>query len=66
MTRLGINLVPQLANVFADLSVRENLQATAVKRNGDGWTLDNVYELFPRLAERDASMKPAGPRPSFR
>jgi branched-chain amino acid transport system ATP-binding protein len=36
--------------------VRENLAATAVVRNGGGWTLASVYELFPRLAERAASM----------
>jgi branched-chain amino acid transport system ATP-binding protein len=52
----GIGLVPEGRQIFPNLSVRENLQATAVKRNGDGWTLDSVYELFPRLAERDASM----------
>ena len=52
----GIGLVPEGRQIFPNLSVRENLQATAVTRNGDGWTLDNVYELFPRLAERDASM----------
>ena len=52
----GIGLVPEGRQIFPNLSVRENLQATAVTRNDDGWTLDNVYELFPRLAERDASM----------
>ena len=52
----GIGLVPEGRQIFPNLSVRENLQATAVKWNDDGWTLDNVYELFPRLAERDASM----------
>jgi branched-chain amino acid transport system ATP-binding protein len=52
----GIGLVPEGRQIFPNLSVRENLQATAVQRNGDDWTLDNVYELFPRLAERDASM----------
>ena len=51
----GIGLVPEGRQIFPNLSVRENLQATAVERNGDGWTLDNVYELFPRLAERDAA-----------
>ena len=50
----GIGLVPEGRQIFPNLSVRENLQATAVKRNGDGWTLDNVYELFPRLADRDS------------
>jgi branched-chain amino acid transport system ATP-binding protein len=36
--------------------VRENLLATAVSRDGQDWTLGRIYELFPRLAERDASM----------
>jgi branched-chain amino acid transport system ATP-binding protein len=38
------------------LSVRENLLATAVTHDGGGWTLDKVYELFPRLVERETSM----------
>jgi len=52
----GIGLVPEGRQIFPNLSLRENLLATAVKRNGDGWTLAKVYELFPRLAEREASM----------
>jgi branched-chain amino acid transport system ATP-binding protein len=52
----GIGLVPEGRQIFPNLSVRENLQATAVERKGKGWTLENVYELFPRLAERDSSM----------
>jgi branched-chain amino acid transport system ATP-binding protein len=52
----GIGLVPEGRQIFPNLTVRENLQATAVKRNGADWTLAKVYALFPRLAERAGSM----------
>jgi branched-chain amino acid transport system ATP-binding protein len=46
----GMALVPQGRRVFASLTVRENLD---VARAGAGrWTVDQVYALFPRLAER--------------
>jgi len=51
----GIGLVPEGRQIFPNLTVRENLLATAVERAGE-WTLKKVYALFPRLAERDASM----------
>ena len=45
----GIGWVPQERNIFKSLTVEENL--TAVARPGR-WTVDKVYALFPRLAER--------------
>ena len=56
VAKLGIGLVPEGRQIFPNLSVRENLVATSVKRNGADWTLEKVYALFPRLAERDTSM----------
>jgi branched-chain amino acid transport system ATP-binding protein len=55
IAQLGIGLVPEGRQIFPNLSVRENLVATAVERDGE-WTLERVYELFPRLAERESSM----------
>ena len=52
----GIGLVPEGRQIFPNLSVRENLVATAVARDGGEWTLERVFDLFPRLAERAASM----------
>lgn len=51
----GIGLVPEGRQIFPNLTVRENLVATAVSRGGE-WTLERVYDLFPRLAERATSM----------
>jgi branched-chain amino acid transport system ATP-binding protein len=45
----GIGWVPQERNIFKSLTVEENL--TAVARPGR-WTVQRIYELFPRLAER--------------
>jgi len=52
----GIGLVPEGRQIFPNLTVRENLVATAVSRDGGEWTLERVYDLFPRLAERATSM----------
>jgi branched-chain amino acid transport system ATP-binding protein len=54
----GIGLVPEGRQVFPNLSTRENLVATAATRSGSAgaWTLQKVFELFPRLAERIDSM----------
>ena len=54
VAQAGIGLVPEGRQIFPNLTVRENLVATAA---GNGaWTLESVYELFPRLSERASSM----------
>jgi branched-chain amino acid transport system ATP-binding protein len=50
--RLGIGWVAQEREIFASLTVEENL--TVAARPGE-WTLERVYTLFPRLAERRAN-----------
>jgi len=50
VARLGFGLVPEGRQIFPNLTVRENLIATAVDRGG--WTLNAVLELFPQLRER--------------
>src|ERR1700750_609637 len=47
--RAGIGWVPQERNIFRSLTVEENM--TAVAQKGP-WTVDKVYEMFPRLKER--------------
>ena len=49
IAQLGIGLVPEGRRAFSNLTVLENLVATAV----DGeWSLSEIYNLFPRLEER--------------
>ena len=45
----GLGYVPQEREIFPSLSLRENLDVAA--RPG-AWTMEKVFELFPRLAER--------------
>jgi branched-chain amino acid transport system ATP-binding protein len=54
VAQLGVGLVPEGRQIFPNLSVRENLVATAANFSGsdDPWTLDRVLEFFPRLQER--------------
>ena len=56
--RAGVGLVPEGRQVFPTLTVRENLVATASQRNAGAnpWTLARVFELFPRLAERERQL----------
>ena len=48
----GIGLVPQGRHIFGSLTVEENLTVAARARGSDDWTLDRVYDFFPRLGER--------------
>ena len=58
VARTGIGLVPEGRQIFPNLSVRENLVATAHNRlaRKDPWTLDAVYAMFPRLKERERNL----------
>ena len=49
----GLGLVPEGRQIFPNLTLEENLVATARSNRGPAkWTLDSVFRLFPRLAER--------------
>jgi len=54
VAQAGLGLVPEGRQVFPNLTVRENLVATAANRSGhaDPWSLERVYSMFPSLAER--------------
>ena len=58
IARLGVGLVPEGRHVFPNLTVRENLVATASDRrqSANAWTLERVYDMFPRLKERDRNL----------
>ena len=51
VAQAGLGLVPEGRQVFPNLTVRENLVATAARRSGP-WTLERVFALFPQLAGR--------------
>ena len=58
IARMGIGLVPEGRQIFPNLTVRENLVATESNRGrrGSAWTLARIFELFPRLGERQSNM----------
>lgn len=58
IANLGIGLVPEGRQIFPNLSMRENLIATASNHldRPDPWTVERIYELFPELAARKSSM----------
>ncbi|MBN9217927.1 MAG: ABC transporter permease [Mesorhizobium sp.] len=50
--RLGVGYVPQGRRVWPSLSVDEHLRLAAGNRRDASWTVERVYQTFPRLAER--------------
>jgi len=58
VARAGLGLVPEGRQVFPNLTVRENLVATAANRRraAEPWTVERVFALFPHLASRARSL----------
>ncbi len=57
IAQTGIGLVPEGRQIFPTLTVEENLVATASDRTGARrWSLEAIYELFPRLKERRSNL----------
>ncbi len=58
IARLGLSLVPEGRQIFPNLTVHENLVATAANRqqHSNSWTEDRILSLFPALADRLSSM----------
>ncbi len=58
IAQAGLGLVPEGRQVFPNLTVRENLVATAANRRQvpEPWTVERVYGLFPQLAARARSL----------
>jgi branched-chain amino acid transport system ATP-binding protein len=56
IAKLGVGYVPEERRIFPTLTLRENLLMgikAGQKGNGDGWTIDKVYNYFPALQARD-------------
>jgi branched-chain amino acid transport system ATP-binding protein len=58
VAQAGLGLVPEGRQVFPNLTVRENLVATAAnrRRTATPWTVERVFELLPPLAARARSL----------
>ena len=58
IAQAGIGLVPEGRQIFPNLTVRENLVATASNRRNvaEAWTLERVYELFKNLKQRQNNL----------
>jgi branched-chain amino acid transport system ATP-binding protein len=58
ISRMGIGLVPQGRRIFQSLNVRENLTVARQRESTvpQPWTVDRIYDMFPRLQERQNQM----------
>ena len=58
IAQLGLGLVPEGRQIFPNLTVRENLIATASNRSGTDqpWTVDAIVDMFPNLGNRMNNM----------
>ena len=54
IARAGVGFVPEDRRIFPSLSVFENLNLPVRQRSGEGWSLEKVFEFFPRLKERSS------------
>lgn len=52
MSLRGVALVPEDRQVFPTLTVEENLRMALVTHKPARWTLEGIYDFFPRLGER--------------
>jgi branched-chain amino acid transport system ATP-binding protein len=50
--RLGLAFVPENRRIFPNLTVEENLKIATVMGRKGPWSLERIYQLFPRLQER--------------
>ncbi len=53
--RLGVGYVPQGRRTWASLTVDEHLRLIAGNRRDASWTVERIYQTFPRLAERKSN-----------
>ena len=51
VARAGLGFVPEDRRIFSELSVWENLDVAARRARPGGWTVERVYDLFPKLQE---------------
>jgi len=56
IAKLGVGFVPDDRRIFPDLTVRQNILVARREREGGIWTLDLIYNLFPKLLQLDSHM----------